>query len=436
MKSLICLAISCLVLKKVKSADDDSSYACNRHLMESYDFDGTEKQSEAKNLVCPAITANCCDYHMQLQIYKKFVVSGERDRIMNFYSEFQTAYEQVFETFSEIEEIAKNVKAKTMDFPGSNCNKIASSIELLNVSKMYPVFKETLKKTNDFLFKSRQGFYCSLCDAKSHQFFNLTMNEITQSQGFCGKMTEETLNYFLFKYNYFVKISRLYSEFLVKCDLKGRYYKNKFLKYEIKFYRKDQIIAELESCKKGYDKPGAMAACSKFCTRFNPTKYDQFLEGEVDKLFGYEKSLKKLITAMKAKYDRELKAEEETKKLGRILTDEKEVKQTARMDEEINEINTFNKEFKTALVRPITYNFNEDLSVKYHINYDESLFAFGVERIYNLAEFKTVILPKGINFYNYGEMSTIDKDTAMKVFEKLNPNNAKDEAEFEKMLSN
>lgn len=33
------------------------------------------------------------------------------------------------------------------------------------------------------------------------------------------------------------------------------------------------------------------------------------------------------------------------------------------MNEDINEISQFNKEFKTALIRPITYNFKEDLSI-------------------------------------------------------------------------
>jgi hypothetical protein len=434
MKSvLFALASYCLVTY-VRAEMDISDYVCDRHLMESYDLDGTEKQSKDKNLICPAVVANCCDFHTQLQVYKKWIVSGERDRIMNFYAEFNTAYEQIFETFTEVEELAKTVKQRTMDFPGSNCNKITNSIELLGISKIFPLFKQTIKKTYEFLFKAREGFYCSLCDAKSHSFFNITTNEIIESHGFCAKMVEESLNYFLFKYNYFVKISRLYSEFLVKCDLKGRYHRNRFLKYEIKFYRKDRIIGELESCKRGYDKPGAMSGCAKFCARFNPTKYDEFLEGEVDKLFSYEKSLKKLIVRMRQRYEHELKVEEENRKQGRIL-DEKAVKTTTHMDEEVNEINTFNKEFKTALVRPITYSFNEDLSVKYHINFDESLVAFGVEHIYNLLEFRGSIQSKGINFYNYGEMSMIDKDTAMKVFEKLNPNNAKDEKAFEQMLN-
>ena len=435
MKAFVSLLLAQLLLRPARSDVNDSDYVCNRHLMESYDLDGTEKQVGYKNIICPGVTANCCDYHTQLQIYKKFVVSGERDRVMNFYKEFGKAYEEIFETFTVIEDKAKKVKERTMDFPGSNCNKLAATIEMLTISRMFPVFKETIRRTYDFLYKAREGFYCALCDAKGHPFFNITSAEVVQSQGFCGKMAEETLNYFLFKYNHFVKISRLYSEFLVKCDLKGRYNKNRFLKYEIKFYRKDAIVGELNFCFKGYNKAGAMKNCNKFCQRFNPVRYSEYLEGEIDKLYSYSKSLKKMMDHWKARFEREERMNREAAKNDRLLAEDKEVKKTERMDEEIDQLNQFNKQFRTAMVKPITYSFDEDLSIKYHVNFDESLFAPGVEWVYNLADFKPKVRSRGINYYNYGEASMIEKDAAMKVFEKLNPNNAKNDKEFEKMLS-
>ena len=123
-----------------------------------------------------------------------------------FYSEFSKAYEQIFESFAQIEEIAKTIKDRTDDSPGSNCNKFAKKINFLKVSQMYPKFKEHVKRAYEFLLKSREGFYCSLCDAKVHQYFNLTSNEIVGSWDFCGKMVEETMNYANFNYSIFLKL--------------------------------------------------------------------------------------------------------------------------------------------------------------------------------------------------------------------------------------
>ena len=420
MNALKYLLVTFLFIEKSISQMENSDYDCDRYLMESYDLDGDIKQVVDKNIVCPGVAANCCSYNAQLQIYKKFVVANEGDRIKNFYGEFSKVYEKIFESFTEIEELAKSVKERTVNIVGSNCAKFADKIEFLKVSRMYPKFKVHVSKAYDFLLKSRQGFYCSLCDAKAHQYFNLTSSEITGSWGFCGKMVSETLNYFYFKYNFFIKFSRLYSEFLVKCDLRGNYRPKRSLKFEIKFYRKDKFVGALEKCERGYDKP---------------VKYDIYLEGEIDKLTSFEKSIKKLIEKMKRKYEKDLKDEEEFYKNERQLSETKEVKQTVRLDEEVNQINLFNKEFKTAFVRPISYDFSEDLSIKYHINFSEPLFAGGVERLYNLVVFKTLIEKDGLNFYNYGEMAVIDKESAMKVFENLNPENAQNEKEFEKMLA-
>jgi len=452
MKLLKCLSLGLLLFsyiiaegqdEDIEEDKSDSDYRCDRFLMESYDLDGQEKQVKDKNLICPGVRTNCCSYGAQLQIYKKYVVSSEGEKINKFYAEFSKAYEKIFEDFAKIEEIAKTIKERTADFPDSNCNKFASTIEFMQVSKMYPRFKVAIKSAYEFLSKSHEGFYCSLCDAKAHQYYNLTASTITSSWGFCGKMVEETFNYFNFKFNYFMKFSRLYSEFITKCDLRGKYFKNRFLKYDIKFYRQDAFVGAIQKCDRGYDKPGAMLACSSYCKRFNPVKYNQYLEGEIDKLFSYQKSLKTLMDKMKRRYEHYIKKEQQyfkeeaeaNNKSERQLAETKEVKTTGRLEEDVNEINEFNTQFKTALIRPITYEFEEDLSIKFHINFDESLFAPGVERLYNLVDFKTMVLQKGIHFYNYGEGSMIDKDTAMKIFEQLNPENAKAEKEFEKMIS-
>lgn len=412
-----------------------SDLTCDRFLLESYDIDGGENLSEDKNIVCPSVATNCCSYNAQMQIYKKFIVADEQGKMARFYKEFPGAYERIFQQFGEIEAIAETTIQRTADYPGSNCSKIAKTIQAMKISRLYAGFAPTISRAFDFLLKSREGFYCSLCDAQTHQHYDLTTSEVNVSYGMCAKMVEESLNYFLFKYNFFMKFSRLYADFLAKCDLKGHYRGSRKLKHEIKFYRKDAIVGELNFCFKGYNKAGAMKNCNKFCQRFNPVRYSEYLEGEIDKLYSYSKSLKKMMDHWKARFEREERMNREAAKNDRLLAEDKEVKKTERMDEEIDQLNQFNKQFRTAMVKPITYSFDEDLSIKYHVNFDESLFAPGVEWVYNLADFKPKVRSRGINYYNYGEASMIEKDAAMKVFEKLNPNNAKNDKEFEKMLS-
>lgn len=115
----------------------------------------------------------------------------------------------------------------------------------------------------------------------------------------------------------------------------------------------------------------------------------------------------------------------------RILTDDddrviykhRDFNEEGRLDEDINEISQFNKEFKTALIRPIVYDFDEDLTIKHRINYDESCFGMGLDKYFNLANFKTTIRDYGINYFYSGRSSHVNKKTAIEVFRKMDPDN-------------
>lgn len=96
-----------------------------------------------------------------------------------------------------------------------------------------------------------------------------------------------------------------------------------------------------------------------------------------------------------------------------------------KIDEVQNIFNLFNKEYKTAFHRPITYRFNEDAEITYKIDYDVSLFELGVAPVMNLMDFKIRLKKKGMDLYILGESATFDKETAMDVFEDVS-NKARD----------
>ncbi len=96
--------------------------------------------------------------------------------------------------------------------------------------------------------------------------------------------------------------------------------------------------------------------------------------------------------------------------------------ETGKADETVNEISLFNKEFKTALIRPITYRFDEDkLSINHRMNYDVSIMEMGLDKYYDLPKFKVTVAEEGLNFFNMGSSANITKDKAISVFQKYDP---------------
>ena len=57
--------------------------------------------------------------------------------------------------------------------------------------------------------------------------------------------------------------------------------------------------------------------------------------------------------------------ESQLKEIRRTFKNKRRLLAAEKLDENENELTQFNKEFKTALIRPIIYNFKEDMSVKH-----------------------------------------------------------------------
>lgn len=47
----------------------------------------------------------------------------------------------------------------------------------------------------------------------------------------------------------------------------------------------------------------------------------------------------------------------------------------------------------------------------------------GLEKYFNLPEFKSIVRKDGVNFYTYGESAAINKNNAIKVFQDSDPAN-------------
>jgi hypothetical protein len=59
---------------------------CDKALLEAYDIEADWETVEDKNLLCPEIKdMNCCSYRAQMDIFRKWVGKGERERVLNTY---------------------------------------------------------------------------------------------------------------------------------------------------------------------------------------------------------------------------------------------------------------------------------------------------------------------------------------------------------------
>ena len=430
MKLILLLISLVITIKNDKPVQPTAQ--CNSVLMESYDLDSQLTTVSDDNLICPQAFNNCCSYATQLNIYKKWIIKEEKKHIFDFYSKFSKIFERIFIRFSEIEVMAESIEETTSFIQGSNCNKYAKTIMKYKISEMKEEVAALVKRTYQFLFQSRQGFYCSLCDADQHKHFNLTATTFNMDYGFCSSMVDNTLNFYLFRYKFFVKVARLYSQFLMSCDLNGVFSPSRVVLNDVKFFHKEKFISDMEICKTGYMKPGSMDACRRFCKHFNPTHYDELLEGEIDKLYALDGFMKRRMILNKRRYKQQIVFNGEDLKPDKRVLEEKT--SNKERGDQLNEVNQFNREFKTGLAIHNPYRYKYDTSIKYPTNYDESVFETGMEHIYNVVDFTPVIRSEGVDFYSAGDVA-IDKENAARIFELINPEQ-KEGMDLSKFLKN
>ena len=402
---------------------------CNQMLMESYELDGQPLSLKVPNYICTGITNNCCSYQSQLKIYKKLVQNKEKAKMFEFFDFFETTFEKIFSLFERIEKLAEQAFKHTSDYKNSNCLKIMQTITKVKVSKQKNVIMDSIRQTNKFYKAAHTGFYCSLCDAELHPFFLTKNSKLVQEKDFCRTMVRETISFNIFRNTFFPKIARLYSQFVASCDLRAVYNQNGFVPQNVKFYMRSKAQGPIDSCRKGVDRVYAMYNCQKYCSMFNPIKYNSLLTGEPEKLTQLADYLQKKIRRILLKEERFKNKKHEH--CDRILSetnaamdddDEKKlVPSPGHIDTQIDGLSDFNRKYQTSILRPIFYKFKDDMSLKSTFDFQTPIFSYGVHKIFDLNNYKSIFAQDGINYFEIGRSADISYESAKRVFEAENP---------------
>jgi len=366
--------------------------------------------------------------------------------VNRIYNSFKKVVNEIYQVFDGIEKKAADVQDLTKLFEKSNCRKMAETILSVKASKLLDKIKKQAKKTFKFLFNSHKGFMCSICDAKTFDYYNYFTNEITVSKGFCKAMVEKTLSYYINRYVHLPQVTRLYGQFMVNCNADGYYNPFKYLRKQEKLYKRARFVSQLISCRKNLKEDMSVDYCTDFCENFHPNRLDKYLEGELERLSAFLNSMKRKVTLYTKveKADMEIHKDPEYKetldkakvdvfssaKRKRVLGEVLKRSPYKKLKEDISELNRFNKTFRTSLLKPISYRFKEDLSIKVKVNYDEPIVPNGVEAIYDVNDFISVFNKNGVHFYRYGESASFDRETASEVFENI----TEPEEEFKKIM--
>ncbi len=439
MRALLTLSLTLAVSGQTFYSTHPRENNCNPGLLASYDLEVIRKPTNETNFICPNVEDNCCTTDSQLIIFKNWIQGNEKARILHVYKTFIATFSILFDDFKLVEQMADLVLQTKPADQITNCGEMATTIRNLKVSGMKDQVVTLAKRAFRLLYDARRGFYCSLCDADSHANYNTLDGAIHMSYGFCSSLVKETIGWVTFRNEFFPKIARLYGHFMSTCTTNGKYDNDDVLKDELKFFTDKTIKHHTSQCIENINEASAVGLCYDYCNHFNPAKFSRTFEREFTKLLGFRVWLnKQVVTKIFSSLNGPSK--DDLSFTGRLLqanntassanstngtngtnstnTTKKPTTMTwgqQNFRSDYSSINEFNKKYRAQIIEPITFSASEDFRPTRIFNYKSSLFKLGKDKIYNIADMRTILSTSGINFLTYGYMMKMTNETLAKL---------------------
>ena len=277
------------------SVTDTSTRTCNTGLLQNYGLYGLAVAKEFHLLMCPSVQYSCCQHVDQIQIYYNWIVSGKRDYIKNYYGDLTNDYGDLLEELDEVHRFSGKLSKVLKKTKVSNCKILSQVLMKFKTRSLIKRIRGNFHKMKNFLMKSYQGFYCSICNQENHQFFNTDNSTITLSSKFCRDIVDNSLPNMVFFYNDIVKYLNIVTRFLESCNYKGVYTSLEEIPSKVKFNPIKDDGKELDDCVAHRDHENWLAYCSPVCENFSLNRISLYFEPRRQEISEYVKYVKETM---------------------------------------------------------------------------------------------------------------------------------------------
>ena len=259
--------------KKKKKKKGPKSIQCEYRLLKSYLLHGRHQSKPDPMYLCPTIKNNCCTKMDQQRIYhiaKEFLPQ----RLLEYQSKIRMA-------LAKLRELHIKINRTRPVFTGVPkrrlyCNAQASQLYNFPFFKMYNEIMEYLDIVRDELNDYYNTFFCQLCDADNHKWFNLKSKQLQMDSEFCKDMVDnhqEALKIFnVDLINYLEALQQV-----VDCTHYVRSYKLEFFDRS-----KSKISKAVSKCIGNLGGKDFLKSCKPVCETLKLSKVIETIEGDFE----------------------------------------------------------------------------------------------------------------------------------------------------------
>ena len=277
---IVCLTLTNITTSAGEKKDDKKNknkgpkaIQCEHDLLTSYLLHGRHKSKPDVMHLCPTIKNNCCTKMDQQRIYhivKEFLPQ----RLLEYQSKIRMA-------LAKLRELHIKINHARPVFSGAPkrrlyCNAQGSKMYNFPFFKMYNEIMEYLDIVRDELEDYYNTFFCSLCDADQHKYFNLKTRKLAMDSEFCKEMLDnhqEPLK--IFNVDLIQYLQALQN--VVDCTHYVRSYNLEFFDKS-----KNKVSKSVVKCISNLGSKDFMKSCKDVCETLKLSKVIDTIEGDFE----------------------------------------------------------------------------------------------------------------------------------------------------------
>lgn len=248
---------------------------CNKKMLNSYGLTGYQSATETTHKYCPMVNKNCCnpkDETLSMHTWN----ANAKYQIETYYEMYLFSLKYLLGFSNEALNLARDYKDSKNGVCGQAAQKLVNLKMDENVSgEIFRNLEFSLEKMGDL----RRGFYCVLCDAKTHadlrEFWNTPneryKNRLYFSQDFCKRLVSDTIKSSYYTVNYLKKFLESFAT-LVSCKAGNS--------TQIEYPVPHEELLKIRNCfffKEKY----FFFFCEKYCESLDLTKPSPIFDGNV-----------------------------------------------------------------------------------------------------------------------------------------------------------
>lgn len=256
---------------------------CQPTLMQSYGLEGfmIANRTYASGL-CPTVKESCCSRQDYFNAFVSWEEGGVHGGVVDRVNFLNNTYNEYLTALSAAYNLIGNIGTRIQ--VNNNCKVLANAIKEFELNEVLGLLQAAVRQTYGYLSKNFESFYCGICDADNHPFFDLPRQRVVYSHKFTREWLRQTLPFLLYFHVHLAPLNNLIVDFVSSCDAYGNFTKTAVDESLFRLHVDERTKRHLLNCRRDRDSFAWFKSCLRVFRAISLTSITPFMTPNLRKM--------------------------------------------------------------------------------------------------------------------------------------------------------